>query len=546
MPSPLAIGREAAELERLIELDGYARLKTTDIDWLRKACIDDTYWSLYLLGKVILGFPDLAPDPHLEICEFLSAPDWSHKLLMCPRDSLKTTLLIALEVWEGLRDPQLQCLHAMATEENAEESAQYVDDIFKKNRLVQTLWPDRMPDFAKSSWKKLEKTLPRQHQVRGPTYRWAGSRSKVVGYHYSLIICDDLMEEGTSNSEAEMRRTVSWISNLEPLLINTPRKKGKIIFCGTRWSLADHYATIMGHQKQHTDEKLFRAHGDPRYMVMKRAAVEDGKLFWKQRLDHDALAAKQRALESQGEGHKFYLWYMNDPVDPNLQEFPKPNTWRYNEDKTLIYFMNSNGTHALDPRQLYRTMTIDPASSEGTKRRDSSAITVIGSHPKGQRICLYAWTGQVSTHELSHRVVAICKKFAEEGRPIAKVGLEAAQTQFGLAKFIEEFADEKKVYIGGKIKPLKHGNVGKNDRIRTSILPIVHEGYYYTHARWVELNQQMAQFPYGRKIDLLDALAYQPQIWGTSTFEEVDEIPTEEELSMWDDLGDDSREGYGG
>lgn len=526
---------KTSELDEAVDA-GRGSLKTVsakELDWLRAVCLDQNrHWSLWFFAKVIVGYPDLAIDPHLEMCEFLQSERWTHKLLLCPRDSLKTSLIIAYEVREVLRDPHARVLHSMATEDNAAESAQFVDDIFKQNEFLQAVFPDRIPDFGAVNWRKMEKTCPRQLELRGPSFRWAGTRTKVTGYHYTHIIADDLIEEAAANSEAEHRKVVSFISNFEPLLINTPRRRGKILFTGTRWSTIDYYATIMGEMKQHTKQKLFRADGDPRFVCMKRSALENGKLFWPERLGLDDLAAKRKALQNQGDGHKYFLWYLNEPCDPGLREFPEPNRWFYTPDKASIMLYSDHGPYKgtkmkIDPRDLFRTMTVDVACKTG-KRNDPSAITVVGSHPMGWRVVLYAWDGKVEELELCLRILEIHKRAWEEGRPITYCGIEDAQTQWMLAGFIRERAkDDRYKGIPITLKPLKHGSRGKGDRIR-GLKPYITDGWMFSHDKWIGLNQELQLFPYGNRQNIIDALAYQEQIWSTSTFEDPEEYPPEE------------------
>ena len=88
----------------------------------------------------------------------------------------------------------------------------------------------------------------------------------------------------------------------------------------------------------------------------------------------------------------------------------------------------------------------------------------------------------------------------------------------------------------------------KDDRVR-GLAGIIAGGHWYTNksAAFLDTNEEMETYPNGAHVDWLDALAYQPQIWGLSSEapeivdgEEIDEDEAEEEAAAQ------RPEGYGG
>ncbi len=497
------------------------RMPPEAIEWLRWACTSDEYWSLYFFCKVILGYKDLIPEVHLLYCEFLDSKDSNYKLAMMPRDFVKSWILYAKAIRDYLRDHDRRMLLAMSTEDNARKASEYIANVFTKNKLLRMLFPEAVPNTEdKDRWEVKARTLPRHTDAPEPTFTFAGVKTELVSGHYDDIFLDDIFAKEASESPDIAARVFSMVAACEALR-NDPKTSGIIHTC-TRWSMDDVAARIIGFDKQQTDEKIFRAEGDSRYICLKRSVVEDGQPIWPQKFPNEELAKLEKGYEAQGVGYFFAFQHMNNPIDARVVEFPTPRHWE-RDDKGNIILLQPDGKEPIVIREkdLFLTMTIDPGYKE-KKKNDDSAICVIGSHPAGYRINLFSWNGKLSPQKMIRQIVNVVNDFESKGRPLAAVGMETNSTQVAFQQWIKETANAMGVYIPWR--PIKTSTQkSKHSRIR-QMISCVADGYYYTHHKFVSANNEMRMFPASRRDNWLDAFAYQPQLWGVaSREEEVDE-----------------------
>ncbi len=481
--------------------------------------------STFFFNKAVLGFNDLEEQPHLEMTEFIDAQNWKRRLLLAPRGTIKSWNVRGWEIQMAMRNPNIRILHVMSTEKLAIKASNHIDAIFRGNGLLHYLFPERIPDFSDRSlvWNIQSKTIPRKIPSDIPTFFFCGVGTKITGMHFDIIILDDFIEKEAADSEAVMEDAISWARNCEPLL-ESP-KNGQILTVGTRWSLRDYYGVIQGDRTQKTTKTLFRATGDKRYMVMKRAAIENGEPFWPTRFPIDELAQIKLALESQGNGAMFYLWYMNDPVDDALCEFPRKMiryySWDANGQNIILNFPDKDPI-VVNPATLRITMTVDPGFTTN-KYSDKSAICVVGTHPRGWRINLYSWIGKLNPPQLVEKLFGICEQFAKMGNPVAKVAIEKAAGGDVLNYWISERQKRSHIYI-----PLYRDLKTSREKDRKhnaarAMIPYVAHGYWFTHERFAEVNIQLETWPNGTDDNWMDAFSYQPQIWGVP--DQLDSFP---------------------
>src|SRR5438477_8822408 len=93
------------------QLDNQEQLRLS----LRERC----QRSLYFFLKVVLGYHDMVPHLHGEVCQYLQAPK-QHKLVVLPRGHLKTSICtIGYAIWRACINPSIRILISNATATNA-------------------------------------------------------------------------------------------------------------------------------------------------------------------------------------------------------------------------------------------------------------------------------------------------------------------------------------------------------------------------------------------------------------------------------------------
>lgn len=499
---------------------------------LRNAVLEDTF----LFCKVVMGYADIDIDPHYGVCQFISCIEWLRKLFLAPRGTIKSWLVRGWILQQVMKNPNLRVLYVMSSEEVAKATSRHLDQTFRNNGMLHWLFPDRMPNYKASEWGMLHRSIRRDREMGESTFTFGGIGTNYVGLHFDIIVLDDVIEDAAAQSDAIMKTSIEWFSNCEPLL-DELNPEAQILVVGTRWHLRDLYAVIMGEKKQNTEERVFRAEGNPSYMCMKRSAIEKGKPFWARKFDEEKLAIKKAALESQGMLSRYYLWYMNNPVVEENCEFPRPMIRYWNwapSGGRIILFRPPEAALSIHPSSLRFTMAVDPAFEQGPQF-DEAAISIVGSHPHGHRILFYAWTGQPGVVLLRKRIVDLVKRFADGGTPIADLAIEKVGGQKAIIPSVVEDLKRAGVYCHVNEDIKRSTAVNKVNWIR-GFIQVVAGGWYYTHHQFLGPNQEMETFPSGKK-NFLDTLVYQQQLWTP--------IDYEEEYDWYEDDDDEPDEGHG-
>lgn len=511
---------------------------------IRERVLKDTFF----FNKVVMCYPDIDVDPHYGLCEFLDRDDWLRKMLLAPRDTVKSWCVRGWAIQQVMRNPNLRILYVMSSEPNAKTPSRHIDNVFQQNTILRWLFPERIPNFNDRDvvWNTHTRTIPRDSTAGEATFTFAGIGTNLVGQHFDIIILDDTVEEEAAKSELVMGSVIDWFAGCEALL-NDTNPLAQILVVGTRWHLRDLYQTIMG-QAESTKLRVFQAQGDKRYMVMKRAGIENGKPYWAKKLSIKKLMSLKEACRNTGNESRFYLQYMNDPVNEDNCEFPRHMIRYYNwtsSGQSMQLEFPDDPPVVINPKSLRYTMTVDPAFEIG-RRYDKSAICIIGTHPRGWKILMHAWTGQVRVNILKDKIINLCKQFRRMGVPIALVGIEKVGGQRTLIPYVKEDGRRQGIHIPIKDDLKKSTRESKDNFIR-GFINIVAGGWYFTHRRFIEQNQEMDFFPSGEK-NFLDALATQPQLWNTP--ENIDgelDYDDEDFYDEDDELGVEEREsGYGG
>src|SRR5678816_682546 len=109
--------------------------------YLRQRCFE----SLYFFCKLVLGFHDMTPEFHGQICAYVQRPR-RHKLIVMPRGHLKTSICtIAYSLWRVTQNPELRILIANATATNAEHFVRMIRGVVDSNEMYRWLFPEVLP-----------------------------------------------------------------------------------------------------------------------------------------------------------------------------------------------------------------------------------------------------------------------------------------------------------------------------------------------------------------------------------------------------------------
>ena len=446
--------------------------------------------STYFMAKAVIGFADLTIRTHAPFGSFMDAPA-KRKFGLAPRDHLKTSVwTIADSVRQIALNPNIRILLANETATNASKMLRRIAAVFERCSTFQWLFPELIQDFNKAKkWSEVEMLVPRTEDFPESTVEAIGVGGAVVSRHYDLIKMDDLVGKEASESDEIMRKTVDWYQYCESIL-NHPTQSGIHVY-GTRWSYRDLYAWIDEHE--------------PRISKFHRSAIQpDGLALWPERFPLEVL----EDIRLKVGAYKFSCQYQNAPNDPEGSSF-KPdwiNYFTFDGDVAQPAF----GTPA-NISKMRRFMRIDPAVAD-TNRSARNAIIVDAVDGMGRKFVLEAWARRCEPKDLFDQIFSFQRKWDCES-----VSIETIAYQKAIKYFLADECQRRNIYLN--IKDLRpEGKASKDTRI-TGLKPYFQRGEIFFQKTHDDLIQEYLAYPLGQTVDLIDALAYGPQVWEPADFD---------------------------
>jgi hypothetical protein len=442
------------------------------------------------MAKAVIGFHDLTPDLHGEMCRWIERPS-TRKLGLVPRDHLKTSVwTIADTVRRIAEDPNTRILIGNETATNASHFLRRIQAVFERSQMYKWLFPETVPDTSKTKWSETEMLIPRKKDFPEATVEVIGVGGAVVSRHYKRIKLDDLVGKEASESAEVMRKTIDWYLYCESLL-ECPTDP--IDTYGTRWTHKDLYAWIMEHE---TDVDVFH----------RKAVDSRGETLWPERFPaHELMRIKHKIG-----GFKFSCQYQNEPFDPEKMTFDPAwlrffelSGWDADEETGLVRL---RFTGLPRPCHIVPVVMVDPAISE----RDfaaRSAIVVAGLDEFERILVLEAWAERCQPSKLIDKIFEV----SERWNPLC-VTVEGVAYQKALKGFIEAECMRRGKWLN--VREVRPGNKeGKDTRIR-GLQPYAERGRLWIRRSTAQvLVDEFEAFPLGETVDTLDALSYGPQAW---------------------------------
>jgi hypothetical protein len=272
--------------------------------------------SLYVFAKGVLGLDRLTPSLHKLTGDWLQLTPPYRKLMLLPRDHLKTSLAsrslpIHLLIQPkdnniyipGKDGAETRIMLSTKTATNAEHQLRWIEGRFEACDILRALWPHRVWDDSRKQspkWSASEMIIPRKKDYPEASIETIGVGGKVTGRHYDVMIKDDLIDIEDANSEIVMRTAIEW-HKASRALFDHP-DKGLEFILGTRWAVYDLYQDIMDQ--------------DDTVEVQIRSVIEDGKPIFPEFFSMETIHRLKREL-----GPMFWLLYMNSAANSELTDF---------------------------------------------------------------------------------------------------------------------------------------------------------------------------------------------------------------------------------
>lgn len=309
--------------------------------------------SLYVFAKGVLGLERLNVSLHREGAIWLQRIPPYRKLLLWPRDHLKTSIVgRALPIHILIQPPEsnvyfpgmikegasTRVLLANETATNAEHQLRWIEARFESCDILKALWPHRCWDNARKQsrkWSEKEMIIPRTTDYPEASIETIGVGGAVTGRHYDVMIKDDLISIDAANSSAIMNTAINWHLASRALLDDPD--KGLEFIIGTRWAVHDLYSEIID-----TDDSV---------EVLIKSAIEDGQPVFPEMFTLQTLNRLAKEL-----GPKFYLLYMNSAESSELTDLDMSKVRTFNISGEGIHFSEDERDLPLGDVETYETI----------------------------------------------------------------------------------------------------------------------------------------------------------------------------------------------
>lgn len=306
--------------------------------------------SLYYFSKVFMGGNILRPQPHGQFCAIIQTTPPRRKLLLAPRDHLKTTISKSL------------CLHVLIQPNNANiyfpagmgllshttgtstrvllaSKASNLSTeklIFIKTwcethaRFLHAMWPEvfwEHPAKQAAAWNNESLLFPRRDIFDQNTIEVTGVGGTITGQRFNILLHDDLIDEKDRYSPTTMERAYNWFISTRSLM--DKQETSLELVLGTHWANNDLYTRLIrdGLDLQvYKFSALYDAQtGQPFMDVPKDQPIDTLPPhilpLWPERYSRASLESLRRNALRAGKQDIFILNYFNNPLASGIVDF---------------------------------------------------------------------------------------------------------------------------------------------------------------------------------------------------------------------------------
>jgi phage terminase large subunit-like protein len=283
-----------------------------------------------------------------------------------------------------------------------------------------------------------------------------------------------------------------------PALEETPGKEGWIWLSGT----IVHYDSYLqmtydGWKKAQEDKRTYP------WDVNFYRAIEDGKPLWESQFSKKKLDAKKREFIEAGLVNKFAQEYMNDARDVTSASFKIDRIQYYNgrvECKNKFNYL-IDGEDAI-PIHIYMGVDLAATASETS---DYQVILVMGIDSSNNRYVLEYFRERIPTFDVPKEIIRLANKYS----PVRRVTIETVAAQEMVRDMVTRLSAKEKRLLPGIFKGVKPpARIKKQDRLETTLGPIVNSKKLYIQREMTELVDEFFEHPKPRNDDVMDALYY--------------------------------------
>jgi phage terminase large subunit-like protein len=481
--------------------------------------------SLYYFSTAILKWTKIQPDPHLPLCNFIQTIPKSRKVLLIPRDCYKSTVgSKSLPLWILIQDefmglPGLEHRISLQSHssENAKKQIKSLRQQIERNDVLRWLYPEIIPDIAKTTWTDSNLLFPRQGMYGEDTIEAGGVDTALVSRHYTVQIGDDLEDKKSFEQPSVREKVKTFYQSSEALFVDEQTAYHLLI--GTRWGHDDLYAQIMENEAAYYDFYARPLEWTREDLENDLKEAHDSNLPPVWNMDPDTFAPDAgkkyflfpklfpeiscRRIRAKQGNFMYSMLYQNNPKDPSLAEFKTEDLrWFWYDDEGNIVAQIEDDIREIIPFDaLKRVLHWDPAMSESEQKKNSrNALVAMYKDSKGRLFLAETYAEYKNPTMLFSKFVGMHQRHQIHVANIEDVGFQRTLKYplfFEMKRLNHVFHVREESPIGSK-----------DARIR-SMIP-----YAESHLLFVCKNpypttfmEELKGFPIFPKKDVLDAAA---------------------------------------
>lgn len=512
--------------------------------------------SLYYFTKVILKRNRLNSSYHVDFCKRVSE-GFVKAVIESPRMHFKSTICTeALPMWWALpfsnrdedtfralgyndefitylkymHNPDTRTLIASETITNASMLGRKIRRHFESNDLFRGLYSEILPS-EKDTWTSSSLHVKRTSKDTGHgegTFDFIGVGGALQSRHYPRVIEDDLVGKKALDSPSGMEETKEFHQLLVGAFDNEDKTHDSPeLVVGNRWDFDDLNSYIRKREPWFTIESHSALGGCCTKHLY-------GECIFPEEFNSARLEREKIRLGS----YLFSCQFLNSPSAPEDADF-KQEWLRYYHIEEKFKYNRVNEKYkvlVLEPKFEYEEkqeielghldicMTTDPAHGGNIAAgRCRNAITVVGRYGD-YFFLLDVFARQCGDMQYIAKLFEMAQTWG-----VTKVGVETSAGQLYLASAMRIYAQSRGFNLRieglrGEVERADGLGVShrKDERIRGALRPLFEAGRFYTLRNEEEFFSEYKQFPRRGLKDILDALAYAPQLLkGSGSAEQV-------------------------
>jgi len=406
----------------------------------RKRCEQDKFY----FAREVLGNTPVFPkslDPEIagdwaKLFNFVFSFGDTIKLgvVNSPRNSLKTTLLLARCVYLIANDRNIRILYTTNVHKNAMSFARALKHILVHNKRLHEIYGTFEPvgsndtDTSDDSevWRADYFTVSgRTGNVREPTFTASSVGKTEVGMHFDIILTDDCVDNENTRTSDGIKATIEWFR-----LVGSLRDKmskygpgGCILNQGTRYSDGDLHGFLLGEVSDEKDQQwrnyqsvVLKAIENP------ECWSEEEQKFINPKLNFPFILTEELLNEERSRGSFYFsCQFQNECISPDDAHFKQE--WfqvikAYDIPPDLYYYVLTDFAFGLDDSN------------------DRTAIWCVGLDWERKAYCTDFDVGRWPLHERCERVIAMIQK-----RNALAVSIEQVVSNEGIYSTLQRMRD---------------------------------------------------------------------------------------------------------